>query len=133
MSCGNPAFYYVEKGFNWVERETRCGSTITRGNHVDTALRTSSGRFWQAASSARTIRRSKRTTPGGYVWPKKTTHGWHLLAGERSRDLPPFLDPFQKTCVRRFFFGRKRRPLDLPAGSDNNGPQPQAAAFSLIY
>lgn len=38
MSCGNPAFYYVEKGFNWVERETRCGSTITRGNHVDTAF-----------------------------------------------------------------------------------------------
>ena len=60
-------------------------------------------------------------------------HGWRLLAGERSRDLSPSLDPCLKNLRSQVFFRAQAQPLDLPAGSDNIGPQPQAADFSLIY
>jgi len=40
-------------------------------------------------------------------------------------------------CVKNLrsqvFFRAQAQPLDVPAGSDNIGPQPQAADFSLIY
>ena len=38
MSCDNPAFYYVERGYSHKEIETRCGSTITKRGHVATAF-----------------------------------------------------------------------------------------------
>ena len=48
---------------------------------------------------------------------------------------PPFLLPAAclKNLRTQVFYRAQAQPLDLPAGSDNIGPQPQAADFPLIY
>ena len=94
MSCGNPAFYYVEKGFNWVERRR----AAAQQSPEETTLTP------RSALSARMIRRSKRTTPGVCVWRTKTTHGWRLLAGEEIWGSPPFSRSRLKNLRSQVFF-----------------------------
>jgi hypothetical protein len=47
---------------------------------------------------------------------------------------PPFLLPAAraKNLRTQVFYRTQAQPLDLPAGSDNSGPQPQPATFPLI-